>query len=265
MPRALRYHVDDTPDNTISDEAWNDIARLQHWYNKEFIWTCDRIGLKRYLLFPHYEKMPEMPYHVARYHFRKRFLQKKVELRDEIAAVRAIEETGLFTVRWGGVRDNALASGITHVADNEFNAYLLCEFLLKCSTIAREATFEVEDEGRFILPGRAMFRNGQVLINRADLERSGQEAHFEQPQVFAVVNATRYDDHPSFTQSVDDFDELDDAARIETTSSFRALGFANNFETAWGDGEGLNLQQRAHGVVLLDDSDDQTATGPTES
>jgi|GEM_PF-396440 len=255
MPRALRYHVDDVSTNTIADDAWANIARMQHWYNAEFIWTCDRIGLKRYILFPHYERMPEMPYHIARYHFRKRLLQKKVELRDEIAAVRAIEETGLFTVRWGGVRDNALASGITHVADNEFNAYLLCEFLLKCSTVAREATFEVEDEGRFILPGRAMFRDGQILVRRSDLERAGQEIHLEQPQVFAVVNATRYDDHPSFSQSVEDFDELDDAARIESISRQGALGFANNFETAWGDGEGLNLQQRARAVVLLDDQE----------
>src|SRR5690349_7778014 len=154
MPRALRYYIEDSSDNTIPNHDWPEIVRLQHWYNSEFIWSCDKIGMKRYMLFPNYDRIPDMPYHTAKYHFRKRLLQKKIELQDEIGAVRAMEEEGLFTVRWGGVRDDSIASGITHVADNEFNAYLLCEFLLKCSTIATDATFVAEDEGRFILTRR---------------------------------------------------------------------------------------------------------------
>ena len=30
-----------------------------------------------------------------------------------------------------------------------------------------------------------------------------------------------------------------------------ALGFAQNYDTAWGDAEGLNLQQRARRVSLM--------------
>ncbi len=251
MPRSLRYYIDDTPENVISDSAWREIARLQHWYNSEFIWSCDRIGLKRYILFPNYDKIPDMPYHTAKYHFRKRLLAKKIELQDEIAAVRAIEEEGLFAVRWGGVRDNALASGITHVADNEFNAYLLCEFLLKCSTIATEASFEVEDEGRFILTRRAIFRNGEILVRRVDIYGENDTVPLDLPQVFSVVNPDKYNDHPRFSQSIEDFDDIDENIIAETAHQFGALGFAQNYETAWGDAEGLNLQQRARKIGMV--------------
>jgi len=250
MPRALRYYVDDTPANTIANAAWADIARLQHWYNSEFIWSCDRLGLKRYILFPNYDRIPDMPYHTAKYHFRKRLLAKKIELKDEVAAVKAMEEEGLFTVRWGGVRDHSIASGITHVADNEFNAYLLCEFLLKCSTIARGTTLTVEDEGQFILCHRVSFLDGEIAVRTDDVYPNGN-VPLEIPQLFAVVDPARYDDHPRFTQSIEDFDDLDEDARVETSSNYRALGFANNFDTAWGDAGGLNLQLRARRVALL--------------
>lgn len=251
MPRALRYYIDETADNTVESTVWREIAQLQHWYNSEFLWSCDRVGLKRYILFPNYDTIPDMPYHTAKYHFRKRLLAKKIELQDEVAAVRAMEAEGLFTVRWGGVRDNSIASGITHVADNEFNAYLLCEFLLKCSTLATGATFVVEDEGRFILCGRVMFRAGEILVRRDDLYPDSADVSLDIPQLFSVVNPTRFDDHPSFSQNLEDVDDLDEAARIDSTGRFGALGFASNYETAWGDGEGLNLQQRATKVSVV--------------
>ncbi|MBC8145190.1 MAG: hypothetical protein H7X80_06360, partial [bacterium] len=244
MPRALRYFVNDAADNRISNDEWKKIAQLQHWYNSEFIWSCDRLAIKRFIIFPNYEAMPEMPYRTAKYHFRKRFLSKKIELKDEIAAVKAMEEEGLFSVRWGGIRDNSIASGITRTADNEFNAYLLCEFLLKCSTIARESTFCVEDEGRFVMPGRAMFRDGAIMINRDDLYPDGGDIPLDIPQVFSVVNPAKYDEHPRFEQSVEDFDDLDDDELHAVSQKFGVLGFAPNYDSAWGDNEGLNLQQR---------------------
>ena len=251
MPRALRYYIPDNGENQISNEMWKEITRLQHWYNSEFIWSCGKISLKRYILFPNYDRLPDMPYRTAKWHFRKRLLAKKIELQDEIGAVRAMEEEGFFSVRWGGVRDNSIASGMTHVADNEFNAYLVCEFLLKCSTIATEATFHIEDEGRFILPGRAMFRNAEVLINKEDLYPEGGEIPLDIPQVFSVVNPAKYDEHPRFEQSLEDFEELDDEEITANAHNFGVLGFAQNYETAWGDTEGLNLQQRARKVVLV--------------
>lgn len=251
MPRALRYYIPDNDANQVADAEWKEIQALQHWYNSEFIWSCDKISLKRYILFPNYDKIPEMPYRTAKWHFRKRFLAKKIELQSEVAAVRAMEEEGLYSVRWGGVRDNSIASGITRVADNEFNAYLLCEFLLKSSTVATGASFHVEDEGRFILPGRAMFRNGEVMIYKEDLFAEGTEVPLDVPQVFSVVNPAKYDDHPRFAQSVDDIDEMDDEEISANVHNFGVLGFAVNYETAWGDTEGLNLQQRARKIAMI--------------
>lgn len=252
MPRALRYYIDDNSENTVTNDEWSEILALQHWYNSEFFWSCDKIDLKRYILFPNYDHMPEMPYRTARYHFRKRLLAKKIELGNWVDAVTELVKEGLFHVRWGGVRENSIASGITHVADNEFNAYLLCEFLLKCSTISTGATFTVEDEGRFVLPGRAMFRDGSVMVYRDDLAGSGHDVEsLDTPQVFSVVNHAKYDDHPLFSQSVDDFDELDEAEIANAVGKYGGLGFGENYDTRWGDHEGLNLQQRARKVVMM--------------
>lgn len=252
MPRALRYYIETSEENSLPNNDWAEIAILQHWYNSEFFWSCDSIDFKRYILFPNYDHIPDMPYRTARYHFRKRLLAKKIELGNWVEAVKAMEEEGLFHVRWGGVRENSLASGITHVAANEYNAYLLCEFLLKCSTISTEATFTIEDEGRFILPGRAMFRNGEVMVYRDDLKASGHDVELlDTPQIFSVVDHAKYDDHPAFTQSIDDFKELDDAELSAAIGKYDGLGFGENYDTHWGDHEGLNLQQRARKVVMM--------------
>ncbi|MCE2504055.1 MAG: hypothetical protein J4G05_08365 [Chlorobi bacterium] len=252
MPRALRYYVDDNGKNSISNEGWGEIARLQHWYNSEFIWSCDKIDLKRYILFPNYDHLPEMPYRTARYHFRKRLLAKKIEVGNWVEAVEALESEGLFHVRWGGTRDNSIASGITYVADNEYNAYLLCEFLLKCSTVSRTAAFTVEDEGRFILPGRVMFLNGIIQVFTDDVKETGHNVDLlDPPQIFSVVNHAKYDDHPTFSQNVDDFSELDEAEITAAVGIYGGLGFGENYDTQWGDHEGLNLQQRARKVVML--------------
>lgn len=252
MPRALRYYVDDNGENVITNDEWTQIAAVQHWYNSEFFWSCDQIDFKRYILFPNYDHMPEMPYRTARFHFRKRLLAKKIELGNWIEAIEALVEEGLFSVRWGGTRDNSIASGITHVADNEYNAYLLGEFLLRCSTIAPKAVFTLEDEGRFVIPGRARFRNGEIIVHREDLEAAGRDTDsLDTPQVFSVVNHARYDDHPTFTQNVEDFQELDDAELAKAIGRTNGLGFGENFDTPWGDNEGLNLQSRARKVSMV--------------
>lgn len=252
MPRALRYYIDDNQENRIPNDTWAEVAALQHWYNSEFFWSCDKIDLKRYILFPNYDHIPDMPYRTARFHFRKRLLAKKIELGDWVSAVQDLEKEGLFHVRWGGVRENSIASGITHVADNEYNAYLLCEFLLKCSTICTEATFTVQDEGHFVIPGRAMFRNGEVMVYRDDLAAAGHNTDLlDTPQIFSVVNHAKYDDHPAFSQSIEDFGELDEAELAKAIGKYGGLGFGENYDTQWGDNDGLNLQQRTRKVVMV--------------
>jgi hypothetical protein len=123
--------------------------------------------------------------------------------------------------------------------------------MLKCSTIAREATFVVEDEGRFILTGRVMFRDGEILVAREDVYGGSDQIPLDIPQIFSVVNPSKYDEHPYFSQNVEDFPDLDDDELSASVSKYGVLGFAQNYETAWGDGEGLNLQLRARRVGLL--------------
>jgi hypothetical protein len=73
----------------------------------------------------------------------------------------------------------------------------------------------------------------------------------EIPQIFSVVNAGKYDEHPPFNQQIEDFGELSEEEVAEQTAQPGALGFGQNFETAWGDAEGLNLQQRGRKIVLV--------------
>jgi hypothetical protein len=96
-----------------------------------------------------------------------------------------------------------------------------------------------------------MFRDAVIVVHRDDLFRKGEPIPLEMPQIFSVVDPSRYDDHPRFEQQVRDFDELGDEEIVQDVQRFGTLGFGANYQTAWGDTEGLNLQQRARGVELL--------------
>jgi hypothetical protein len=96
-----------------------------------------------------------------------------------------------------------------------------------------------------------MFRDGSVLISRDDLYPEGVDVPLDVPQVFSVVNPAKYDEHPRFEQSVEDFEELDDEEIHAASHEFGVLGFAPNYDSAWGDNEGLNLQLRARRVELI--------------
>ena len=96
-----------------------------------------------------------------------------------------------------------------------------------------------------------MFRDGSILLAKSDLYPDGGEIPLDIPQAFSVVNPTKYDDHPRFEQSVEDFEDLDEEALSAASHQFGTLGFAPNYDSAWGDNEGLNLQQRARKVEIV--------------
>lgn len=142
MARTIHYKILDDPHNKITDQEWEDVLKLQHWYNSEFIWTAGRLAFKMYAVFSNGEgfdgdekKMMEC------------ITQRQRELRNrglsENEIILQLASDSLVIAKKGGYMDNCLASGFTKVAGNEFNAYLVCEFLLKASMIAKNAEVSI--------------------------------------------------------------------------------------------------------------------------
>lgn len=244
MARKLYYKVVNDGNNKITDQQWDSIQRLQHWYNSEFIWTAGRLGFRMYAVFPNTEFTLEKTSDTElRIKNRKQELQKGGLTENE--TIQQLESEGLIIVQKGGYFDNCIASGFTRVAANEFNAFLVCEFLLKSSILAPEATISVYDEGEFIKPKKISFHQRSVIIS--SLDESKQKVYQEMinnRHVFAIVDPAKYDHHPRFTNMVLDFIDLKLDERLSILKDWNWLGFENNFDLNGDDVQGFDLNKK---------------------
>lgn len=239
MARTIYYKILDNQRNAVSDEEWEEVSRLQHWYNSEFIWTAGRLAMKMYAVFPNWEKYngdtKKLAQNIAR---EKRMLRKKGLT--ENAIVEYLAREGYVFAKKGGYTDNCLASGFTKVAGNEFNAYLVCEFLLKASLIARRAEFSVYDEGNFIKPHRIFIENGVVRFPQESWKSMDERS----TRVFSIVNPQKYDHYPKFRTSVAGFNELEEEERQEIVRDWNWLGFGENYDINGDDIQGYDLNRK---------------------
>lgn len=239
MARTIYYKIVDTVNSTISDGEWEEIARLQHWYNSEFIWTAGRLALKMYAVFPNWEKYRGDTKKLAQeISSRRRELKKRGMT--ENAIVEQLVDDGFVIAKRGGYADDCLASGFTKVAGNEFNAYLVCEFLLKASTIARNAEFSLFDEGNFIKTHRVRIRNASVYIP----SEHDMQGYVQDQRVFSIVNPQKYDNFPQFRTFVTDFNDLDEDEKREVLKDWNWLGFADNYDINGDDLQGYDLNRK---------------------
>lgn len=244
MARKLYYKVVDDNKNKITDQQWDSILRLQHWYNSEFIWTAGRLGFRMYAVFPNtgftLEKTSDIELRIKN---RKQELQKGGLTENE--TIQQLESEGLIIVQKGGYFDNCIASGFTRVAANEFNAYLVCEFLLKASILAPEAAISVYDEGEFVKPKQISFNQGSVIIS--SMNESKQKVFQEMinnRHVFAIVDPAKYDHHPRFSNIISDFNELKLDEKMSILKDWNWLGFENNFDLNGDDVQGFDLNKK---------------------
>src|SRR5690242_15110212 len=170
MARKLYYKVIDDGRNAITDAEWGEIARLQHWYNSEFIWTAGKLALKMYAVFPDSERRPEDADELWQI-IRRRREELEREGMSENETIRKLIAEGLIIAHKGGYFDDCLASGFTRVAGNEFNAYLVCEFLLKVSRLSPRIAVNLYDEGEFVKSHEATFAGGDVTVIARDESR----------------------------------------------------------------------------------------------
>jgi hypothetical protein len=252
LARKLYYKVLADGSNSIDDTAWEEIRRLQHWYNTEFVWTAGRLGLKMYAIFPNEGDEPATRKEIERA-VARRLTEGKAQGLPENTVLERLQEEGLVTLKRGGYLDGCIASGFTRVAGNEFNAYLTCEFLLKASRIARQARFLVSDEGGFIKPQEIAIHAGDVVLTPSSpevIERLRSMA--ENRHVFAIVDPAKYDRYPRYQPTVSDFNELPLDERQGIVGNWKWLGFESNFDLNGDDVQGFDLNGKV-GEFRLED------------
>lgn len=250
MGRRLYYKIEENPSNQISDEVWEGIVRLQKWYNSEFIWTCGRLALKMYSVFPNWEKFYSSDESIWKT-IKRRIGELKQSEFSENEIVKQLEEEGLVIVKRGGYSDNCLASGFTKVAGNEFNAYLVCEFLLKSSMIAKGVEIIVRDEGEFVKCKEVKFKSGTVKVPvKAISKLEKLKELVESGRVFSIVNPQKYDHHPEFRTTVAEFNEMNENEKRNLLHDWNWLGFGSNYDLNGDDIQGYNLNSKVRSIEI---------------
>ena len=252
MGRRIIYRIRDIAGNVLDEEHWGDIQRLQHWYNSEFHWSTGKISLKRYIAFPNTEEFSGLNQSVWEI-----LAERQQSLRNqglsEKQIVEQLERDQLVFVKWGGYYDNCLASGFTRVADNEWNAFLVCDFLLKASTICPDATIQVEDEGQFIKTGIVWFQGGSVLLPKNELripffvEEMREDRH-----IFSIVNPEKYQNHRRLLNSIPNFNRLEKLERRTLVQNWNWLGYGDSYDTEGDDKKGYDLNSKVKAFRFVD-------------
>jgi hypothetical protein len=244
MARKIYYKIYDDGKNVVTDKQWEEIIKLQHWYNSEFIWTAGKINFKMFVVFPNVEEQDNKEGKLWQLIVERRTLLLKEGLSDN-EIIRQLESEKLIIVKKGGYFDNCIASGFTRVANNEWNAYLVCEFLLKASLIAPKAAITVIDEGKFIKPQQIKLLNGQLfVIPHLPLQESYLEAMTKNKRVFSIVDPKKYDNFPVYQSTVENFTALKDEEQQDVLHDWNWLGFENNFDINGDDIQGYNLNKK---------------------
>jgi hypothetical protein len=244
VSRRIIYQIEKTGDNQLAEDEWDEIERLQHWYNSEFSWSTGRLAFKRFVSFPNTEDFDNLSTSIWDIIARRHQLLRDQGL-SEREIVSQMEKDRLLVVKWGGYYDNCLASGFTRVADNEWNAYLVCDFLLKASTLCPGASIKVNDEGRFIKTGTIILRNATVSIPRKEsLTGTDVLDALQTGRVFSVVDAEKYNRHPAFRNIIPEFNKLKGSERKKLVRNWNWLGYDGNFDENGDDKKGFDLNSK---------------------
>lgn len=255
MGRRIIYRIYDREGSRFTEEEWKEVDRLQHWYNSEFSWSTGRLAMKRYVLFPNAEDFQNVETPIWEV-IGKRHASLRAQGFSEPEIIVQMEKDRLVIVKWGGYYDQCLASGFTRVADNEWNAHLVCDFLLKASTLCPNARINVFDEGRFIKTGQVDFRNGSVEVDKACVSPGVQvEEVCATRRVFAVVDPEKYNRHPSFRNMIPEFSKLNMTERKKLVRNWNWLGYEGNFDVDGDDVSGSDLNAKVKRFVVRSQQD----------
>jgi hypothetical protein len=244
MGRRIMYRIEDARGNRFTDEEWGEVERLQHWYNSEFSWSTGRLAFKRFVIFPNTEDFEDVGTPIWDL-ISSRHQKLKSDGLTEPEIISQMEKDKLLVVKWGGYYDNCLASGFTRVADNEWNAFLACDFLLKASTLLPSATIRVTDEGKFVKTGVVDLCNASVVLQQEVVERDGDAKELLRTRrIFSVVDAEKYNRHPAFRNIIPEFNKLKASERKKLVRNWNWLGYEGNFDADGDDQRGFDLNAK---------------------
>lgn len=241
MGRRIIYKIENQVENSVTDQEWSELKKLQHWYNSEFDWSGGKLLFKRYVIFPNVEEFAGLDRSIWEI-IGERHRTLASHGLPEIEIISQLERDGLVSVKWGGYFDGCLASGFTRVAGNEWNAFLVCDFLLKTSMILSHATLLAEDEGRFIKTAKVRFRQGNVLVAGEDpLTREPVSELIAGRRIFSIVDPEKYDKHPAFKNIIPEFNKLNTQERLAHLRNWNWLGYDDSYDVKGDDFKGFNL------------------------
>lgn len=145
MGRTIHYLVEDDGQNHITDDEWQKIEELQERHNLDYEWSCERLSLERFSISPNWSAWDETG-------LRANEVWRRIETElKEPNGMQSLLDHGLIEVSRGGYRGSKyLVSGFTKVRDDEYNAGLVIEFLIKASLIAPRIQIKVHDEGDYL-------------------------------------------------------------------------------------------------------------------
>ncbi|MGB2867087.1 MAG: hypothetical protein WBD36_01435 [Bacteroidota bacterium] len=252
MGRRIIYRIRNDGKNVVDEQQWAEILRIQHWYNSEFLWSTGKISFKRYIAFPNTEEFSDLNQSVWEI-----LAERQKSLRSqgltERQIIEQLEKDQLVFVKWGGYFDGCLASGFTRVADNEWNAFLVCDFLLKASTICPRATIQVEDEGQFIKTGTVWLQGGSVLLPRNELRIPAfVEEMREDRHIFSIVDPGKYQNHPRFFNSIPNFNGLRAPERRTLVQNWNWLGYGDSYDSGGDDKQGYDLNKKVKAFQFVE-------------
>jgi len=244
MARKIYYKILDDGKSIITDNEWDEIIKLQHWYNSEFIWTAGKINFKMFAVFPNVDERYDDEEKLWQMIVERRAILRKTGM-SENEIIRQLEAENVIIVKKGGYFDNCIASGFTRVANNEWNAFLVCEFLFKASLIAPKATLTIRDEGNFIKAHHVVFRKGRVTIVVTDKSKElFYNAMIHNKHVFSIVDPAKYDNFPLYQPTVDNFSAMKDEEQQQVLHDWNWLGFEKNFDINGDDIQGYDLNKK---------------------
>ncbi len=251
MARKIYYEIREDNGNVLEHEQWEEIARLQSWYNGEFLWTAGKLAFRRYIVFPNTHDTAFTDAELLNI-IHENISAWRKEGRSEEEIVDGLLQKDLIIVKRGGYQDGCIASGFTRVAGNEYNAYLVCEFLLHASRIAPGVHIGINDEGEFIKSKKAIFNDGSVFL-RPDNEQAlpSFESLIREQRVFSIVNDQKYNNFPPYRTIVPDFYKMDAEERRAVLQDWSWFGYHSPYDQDGDDLTGLNLNTKVRNFSLI--------------
>ncbi len=132
MGRTIHYEIfGDLEEGPVPEETRKRIIDVQRAMNRSFTWTAEQLAL---------------------------------ELDEHCALTYSQEVPRPWAPRIGW--------GFTKVGDDEWNAALVVRFLNWVATqVPSKAFVRLYDEGDYVIPGRILFRHGQIALDETEISR----------------------------------------------------------------------------------------------